>query len=51
MIGPSLDAARTAASLAGAKLDFDEAGKCVRVLIPAGQISQTVVRADARVQD
>jgi hypothetical protein len=51
VIAPTLDVARTAASLAGAELVFDEPDNVVRVMIPASQATESVVRHDAQAQD
>jgi hypothetical protein len=44
VLGPSLGVACSAASLVGVTFSFDEAERRVRLGIPAGQVSQTVVR-------
>lgn len=48
ILEPSLGVACSAASLVGVTFAFDEAERRVRLVIPAGQVSQTVVRTSSR---
>jgi hypothetical protein len=50
VIVPSLDVVRSAAALTGASLFFEEAEARVSLVIPPGQISQTVVRSSSRLE-
>lgn len=50
IIEPSLDVVRAAASLTRTELTVDEAKHSVCILIPPGQVSQTVVKPNAQPQ-